>query len=530
MTRYLTWASVFLLSACQSVRQNSAEDQTSAEQQTSAVQQTSRKLSNVVAAQELFCVTEGADTWCWGRAEGLIARRVGDAPAIDPAADSRWLEESRLRAELAAELPGQAAAVPLGIAGRQDGGSWGCALVGAVVECGFDADLSPVEGLPPVSQLSVGWNKDLLGGGPLACAWNPGGEVYCWGTPYSNAFSAADRPLSEGEWLQPRAVPAHEGATEIAIDATGRICSLHGGQTVRCTGRYRTNTLQRISLEQVVAIEPMWLAATESGTVFHWGYTSSWGRLLSRPAPVAGADDIVEIFGYTGRRSDGSLVRARRDLQWADLRLTLPEGVALDSGTGCFQVSGWETVDKRPVADQLDLPSHATPLNTCFTHGACGIDGSGDVSCIPFRGAAEKQPDLSPAVMAGGQPNEGCLVRPEGTLTCWNRSGAARERVDVPGPTDIVSLSVSGRKTGCVIESDGELWCWGINDYNTDRRQITPRKVGEISDAVDVAVSQGSACVARRSGELYCWGDATLGRLGNGTGLDEAVEILFSSN
>jgi alpha-tubulin suppressor-like RCC1 family protein len=82
----------------------------------------------------------------------------------------------------------------------------------------------------------------------------------------------------------------------------------------------------------------------------------------------------------------------------------------------------------------------------------------------------------------------------------------------------------------CALWGSGRVACWGANDYRqlgdgTWENRLLPTPVLGISDAVDVAVSEGGTCVARRGGAVACWGSPWSPDPAEVPGLRGAVQV-----
>jgi alpha-tubulin suppressor-like RCC1 family protein len=142
------------------------------------------------------------------------------------------------------------------------------------------------------------------------------------------------------------------------------------------------------------------------------------------------------------------------------------------------------------------------------------------------------------ALAAGGAHT--CAVLAAGTVACWglNTDGqlARGETLGTPAPIAGVrgaTAIAAGQGHTCAVIVDAKVLCWGSNSRGqlgrraTERERSfpTPSVVGEISDAIGVAVGRDHSCALLRDGRVMCWGGNSSGQLGDGTTTDSAAPI-----
>lgn len=71
------------------------------------------------------------------------------------------------------------------------------------------------------------------------------------------------------------------------------------------------------------------------------------------------------------------------------------------------------------------------------------------------------------------------------------------------------------------LGSNGSVWAWGRNANGrlgdgTTTTRLSPIKVPEISEIIDIAVTESASFAISADGTVYSWGDDTSGQLGNG--------------
>jgi alpha-tubulin suppressor-like RCC1 family protein len=119
-----------------------------------------------------------------------------------------------------------------------------------------------------------------------------------------------------------------------------------------------------------------------------------------------------------------------------------------------------------------------------------------------------------------------CGRRPDGTVACWgygengtlgNGSNAdTTAPVSVSNLTGALALSVSGYNA-CVLAADRSVACWGsdfdgqLGDNGTSSNNALPNKVGDVKDAVQVAIGGSQGCALLANTTIECWGGPVLG-------------------
>ena len=78
------------------------------------------------------------------------------------------------------------------------------------------------------------------------------------------------------------------------------------------------------------------------------------------------------------------------------------------------------------------------------------------------------------------------------------------------GPVTSVS---SGGTESCGTTVDGRIDCWDLEATTV----LQTYRVGNISDAVEVSVGDGTVCALHRDGGVSCWGKNGVGQVGDGT-------------
>jgi alpha-tubulin suppressor-like RCC1 family protein len=172
----------------------------------------------------------------------------------------------------------------------------------------------------------------------------------------------------------------------------------------------------------------------------------------------------------------------------------------------------------------------------CWGDARYGQLGDGNVEdrFLPARVGTDDWSSLT------GGPWHSCGTKTDGTLHCWGHNSAGQlgdgttEDRDVPTPVgrdtwvtvaaggDWVTGTPADAAATCGITSAGSLYCWGANEVGqlgigSNDTHLSPTRVGESSDWLDVSVGGYHACGIRQGGLLFCWGENTYGAVGDGT-------------
>jgi alpha-tubulin suppressor-like RCC1 family protein len=140
----------------------------------------------------------------------------------------------------------------------------------------------------------------------------------------------------------------------------------------------------------------------------------------------------------------------------------------------------------------------------CFGQGAGVGDGAPLVSRVPVQISGVRD-----AVEVHAALTDACMLRTDGTVTCWG------DREEPRGLRDIVSLG-----NPCALARDGRVWCWGENSYGEmglGRRgrpglaedieiAHVPLPVPGLHDVVAISTWLGTTCAVDRAGIVRCWG------------------------
>jgi hypothetical protein len=210
-----------------------------------------------------------------------------------------------------------------------------------------------------------------------------------------------------------------------------------------------------------------------------------------------------------------------------------------DEGIGCIST---------PEDDACPEPSSPCQVRVCNPGTGCGVvpilDGTpcGPEGCSTARTCAagacvttEKETvdcELPERLM--GASGFVCGITPSHQVKCWGRLmwiGVPQyssyvfkvpTEVDTPPFLDVTPVDANGL---CIIDLAREVQCWGVS--HPALSSPLPKKVGGLSDVVQITSGLDTACALQADGVVKCWGDNRRGGLGNPAYVfsDEPVEV-----
>ncbi len=290
------------------------------------------------------------------------------------------------------------------------------------------------------------------------CARRPSGAVYCWG---DNSYGQ----LGDG----------------LAFDAEGRLT--------------RSNTPVRVpGIDDAVSIgagNSHTCVVRQTGQVLCWGNNAS-GQLgtgstetkSSKPTPVVGIDDAVQVVG--GTLFSCALRKDRTVACW---------------GANSAGQLGDDTTEERSVPAPVKQLSDVASLAAGRDH-TCAVLVNGDVMCWGAN--------------ADGQLGIGSTTN-------------ASLPTKLSGLSDIVQVA-SAARFSCARERGGRVYCWGSNAEGqlgngspNPAPNPSPILVPSLGDAIWIWAGFEHACAVKKGGTVVCWGRGVEGQLGIGKQPDGAV-------
>jgi alpha-tubulin suppressor-like RCC1 family protein len=162
-----------------------------------------------------------------------------------------------------------------------------------------------------------------------------------------------------------------------------------------------------------------------------------------------------------------------------------------------------------------------------------------DPQFIPFAGEVLlwTQSAVGRVVSVSSHEHGNCVVRADGSVTCWGSNENLRTGVSgtptTPQQQRLVALTRTavalsgGYRTKCAVLDNGHVWCWGANGGSQaggTMVDVLPLRISVGSSAFGpvhaVGVGWNQSCGMSSDGNVWCWGQndfANLGRSGTGS-------------
>jgi alpha-tubulin suppressor-like RCC1 family protein len=317
-----------------------------------------------------------------------------------------------------------------------------------------------------------------------ACAWRPGGGVWCWG---ANTHGQLGDGTHEDQ-LRPIAVPGLDEVVQVSVRAsapstTGHSCAVNRSGEVWCWGANKDGQLGQATTDDVTVpaqVEGLGGTALEvsasgdftcallgTGQVQCWGQ-NRYGQLgdgtmqsHSYPVSVKGLEDAVEVgtvvTGGCARRRDG------RVACWgSDSYETLGNGA---DGTSLVaaDVQGLSDIEEIAMGNFHVCVRSGTGRVSCWGNNRNGTLGSGSQESMVSRPVQTSLP--GPArQLAEGQAQ--CALLGADQVWCWGGLFDAQGLlVLTPAPVCLKVESAAGLGGDCAVLADRRILCWGLNDH-----------------------------------------------------------------
>jgi alpha-tubulin suppressor-like RCC1 family protein len=338
--------------------------------------------------------------------------------------------------------------------------------------------------------------RALALGGGFTCAIDNEAHVVCWGADESGQVGSSDAALALSGSPQPIAVPAVQGALELA--AGGAFACARGIDGVVCWGANDEGQLGRGDRDANPAVSPVALPAA--------------------------AEQIVAGVGHAcARLRDGTVAC------WGDGRQGQLGAGDLGSQPRAVRVAGLEGVVEIAAGGRHTCAKLRDGRLACW-----GDDSAGQVGGTTMAPVAV--PTLIASVAAVSQVRAGarhtCVVLADETVTCFGDAGQGRlgsvgptASGPVLGVSQVLDLAVGGGFS-CALERDATVRCWGADGHGQLGAGGTiwrarPSPLPVVEGATAVAARDRTTCVAR-AGEVACFGAGAEGALGNGQTEDQS--------
>jgi alpha-tubulin suppressor-like RCC1 family protein len=374
------------------------------------------------------------------------------------------------------------------------------------------------------------------------CVVKAGGDVYCWGSEYSDFYRTGT----------PTKVDGIEGASRVRV-SYDLGCALVGG-AVRCWTfevDHAKETPKPIDglADDVVDLslgqfgDLCFLHAT--GRVSCSIYTfADWEVHL---VDIAGVEDLVALSrgGFCGIRRDRSLQC------WSRIGDTIQPPVIMDvppirsvagrGGYATYEALADDGVIWGFTPQPGGVFTKPTPLVTIpdaveivnNVYASCARTDRGEVYCsrtetngeAPVRSTPERVDVDGVTLMSVGLAH--ACATDSVSLWCWGSNETGQLGLGFQGEKELVEAKTvvegaarvaAGDRSSCAATEAG-VTCWGANEYGqlgtgdrVDRR--TPADGPRLTDVVELVMGWDSACALHRSGTVSCWGNNQAGQLG----------------
>ena len=360
---------------------------------------------------------------------------------------------------------------------------------------------------------------DIDGGQDYTCGTLSNGQVMCWGR-------------NESGWLgngittnpMPDRIPISRYDIYNAIKVSagrGHSCALLDNGQIKCwgdgsNGELGIGTTLDVAFPERIAASEKFIdvdagvsaghacAVTEGGRVMCWGRNTTGqlgygkGSNASHPVYVHAIDNAVKVS--VGHNHSCALLSDKTAKCWGD-------NDAGELGKGSTSVDEVYPVEVTGLTDliDVDIGGDDAPEDT---YAACGVKTNGQVWCWG---------DNSKGQMGQGTTGSTDQLTP----------------IQVSGISNAVDVEIGG-ETVCVLRSDGTVSCWGsdsngrLGNGAPSADSSTPVDVSGISTAVKIGVGRRHACAVLQNGSAECWGFGAQGQLGDGftSSSDSPVNVI----
>ena len=376
--------------------------------------------------------------------------------------------------------------------------------------------------------------RDVVAGSDVTCAVSMEGQLYCWGTDfYGSSGQQGQVSILNSE---PVAVPL---GAEVAGVTAGYIhyCAWDEGGQAYCWGFNQFGQVGASASESVVV--PTLIGGASFSKVEASGqYTC--GLTNDGEVHCWGLNDSGQL-GRPGEPNTHTPTPVPLDKEMIDISTGPAHACAVDEdgGVHCWGRNHVGAVNPGVLADQI-LPPTEVSLDdsvSAVVTGAtmsCALTDAAEILCWGFnaRGEAGRADTVEAIVGPGAVEWEDgfvdvslfghsmCGVTEGHQMLCWgeNRLGAVGDGslTDRETPVLVALLQdwsdvSAGNGHSCGIDAEGELWCWGSNSMGQigDGRTMF-RTESELVGGGDLEFSSLQSgnynlCGATDDG-YYCWG------------------------
>lgn len=349
----------------------------------------------------------------------------------------------------------------------------------------------------------------IAAGGDHACAIQPDGHVYCWG-------SNSDGQLGDGTF--------GDSSLPVLVEGVRGAVAVDTGTAFSCALVAPSDRLEL------------------GGKIYCWG-SSSFGQ--RGDGTFADSNVAVEVTGITDA-VDFDLGNVHACAVHADGALS-----CWGSGSSGKLGNGITGDHANPQIVSTITDAHAVGLSnsaTCVVHddttvSCVGLGPLGDNTGSPSTSFVDVLHDNSVTTFDKADTVDGgmghmCALEQTGLIRCWgvNNSGQLGDgsQLDRFGAREILGFNATDVAAGaghsCATTPANEVFCWGTDPNATGvGSTLSPVQVLGVPAAVGVAAGNGFTCMVAADGSGFCWGEGSSGQLGNGMTADSSgpVQIVF---
>lgn len=410
-----------------------------------------------------------------------------------------------------------------------------------------------IENLPAIEKLSYGFGN--------VAALDVNGEVWNWGNAsqagLSSTAQCSGTPLKVSNLADVVDVAAGFHAS-LAVTSNGDVYIFgSGNEPVKVAGLSEIVAVDAQGIDQRNTI---WMALKADGTAFIWDKNSS-ESITTVPVQVAGADQVkaviadgpyvlatngqVSSVAYNATPALGANISGLNKV--VKLASSAQGGLALNTDGTLLQFIGAQVTPVPLSMDPADLPVWPdgselwitnlaeTGLTLNWAKPDANVSGfailkdgsriatvSGDALSYDVLGLTKDQ-SYTFKVEARFVNSDWTTTGPVVTRTmeAWN-----------PAMRGAGKMAMSGKHT-LMVGADGTVWAWGQNEYGQlglghNSEQLTPVKIGGLTNVLAVAVGDNHSLALDNSGNVWAWGKNDLYQLGNSstTGSNVPVKVI----
>jgi alpha-tubulin suppressor-like RCC1 family protein len=236
--------------------------------------------------------------------------------------------------------------------------------------------------------------------------------------------------------------------------------------------------------------------------------------------------------------------------------VTTSGGVKCWGFNGNGELGNNSTTNSPVPVDVSGLTSGVASVSAGYVH-ACAVTTTGAAKCWGDNingqlGNASNTDSLVPVQVSGlasgvasisSGVRHSCVVNTAGGVKCWglntygalgnNTNTTSNAPVQVSGLTSGVTSVSGGYRHTCATTTSGKVKCWGFNNVgqlgdNSKTDRTSPVDVANLSNVLQIGLSEGHVCAVTATGGAFCWGYNINGQLGDNSTTDRSVPTQVS--